>query len=417
MSEADIERDSLGAIGADHAAEEATLAACLQSLAARKAARRIISGPDFLSPSREAVWDAMSRLDRERRPVDAYTVKAEIEGTRGALEVLLRIMADHAALPGNIDAYAATVRAWAVRRRLDSEAVQTRRLASDPNIDAAGLASAVAARFAQVRDSGMVADIESITLGELLDSEDEEHDWVIPGLLERRDRFMLTGGEGLGKSFLLRQVAILAAAGMDPFDTSSIEPRRALIVDCENSLRQVKRKARGVVDFAERLGNGAPGQVNLLCCGRIDILRDKDLAMIHREVDAIQPDLLVIGPLYAMSPRALMTDDDAVPVLAALDGLRECGAALLMEAHAGHAVGSDGRNFRPRGSAALLGWPEFGYGMKPVSAGYADLVPWRGDRDARRWPTALRHDNQGIRWVEHDGRGFEPERTSWGRGA
>lgn len=229
---------------------------------------------------------------------------------------------------------------------------------------------------------------------------------------------MLTGSEGLGKSYLLRQVAIMAAAGLDPFDMQRIEPRRVLIVDCENSLSQVKRKSRAVVELAQRYGKGNAGQVNLLCCGRIDILRDKDLAMIHREVDAVQPEVMVIGPLYAMSPKALMTDDDAVPVLAALDGFRECGAALLMEAHAGHAQGVDGRNFRPRGSSALLGWPEFGYGMKPVAAGYADLVPWRGDRDSRRWPRALRHDRDGIRWVEHDGRGHDaPERAQWSPGA
>jgi hypothetical protein len=182
-----------------------------------------------------------------------------------------------------------------------------------------------------------------------------------------------------------------------------------LIVDCENSLQQVKRKARPVVDFAQRHGTGNAGQVNLMAVGRIDILRDKDLAMIHREIDVIRPDIIVIGPIYAMSPKALMTDDDAVPVLAALDTMREHGAALLMEAHAGHAAGPDGRNFRPRGSAALMGWPEFGYGLKPVDSGkYAELVPWRGDRDARKWPTSLRHCNENIRWIEHDGRGYAP---------
>lgn len=179
-------------------------------------------------------------------------------------------------------------------------------------------------------------------------------------------------------------------------------------------MSQVKRKSRPVVEFGETHGTGTPGHVNLLCTGRIDILRDKDLSVIHREIDAIQPDIIVIGPIYAMSPRALMTDDDAVPVLAALDTMRETGACLLMEAHAGHAVGSEGRNFRPRGSSALMGWPEFGYGMKPIANGYADLVPWRGDRDLRAWPRSLRHAPTGNRWVEHDGRGHSVEAATWG---
>jgi RecA-family ATPase len=50
---------------------------------------------------------------------------------------------------------------------------------------------------------------------------------VIPGLLERRDRLMLTGEEGLGKSYLLRQIAVMAAAGLDPFDHRQDQARLA----------------------------------------------------------------------------------------------------------------------------------------------------------------------------------------------
>jgi hypothetical protein len=52
----------------------------------------------------------------------------------------------------------------------------------------------------------------------------------------------------------------------------------------------------------------------------------------------------------------------------------------------------------PTKTSALLGWPEFGYGMRTVAAGYADLVPWRGDRDSRDWPERVKHDSEGIRW-------------------
>lgn len=389
-------------IGTDHAAEDAVLAACLQSVVARKEARRIISGADFLSPDREVVWDAMSQLDRADQPVDLYTVNAAIAGKRGADAVLLRLVG-HPAMPDHAAQYATTVRGWAIRRRLHNEAIEAQRLAENTEIDAAGLTAQVATRFARLRDEGTVEDAQSITLGELLEAPDDEPDWVVPGLLEHRDRFILTGSEGLGKSYLLRQIAIFAAAGIDPFELTRIEPQKVLIVDCENSEAQVKRKARAVVRFAQERGGGRPDQVNLLCTGRIDILQDKYLATIHREIDTIQPDIIVIGPIYAMSPRALMTDDDAVPVLAALDSLRETGACLLMEAHAGHGVGENGRNFRPRGSAALMGWPEFGYGMKPVASGYADMVPWRGDRDTRAWPKSLKHDRDGLRWIINDG--------------
>src|SRR5690606_38137665 len=112
-----------------------------------------------------------------------------------------------------------------------------------------------------------------------------------------------------------------------------------------------------------------------------------------------QPDLEVVGPLYRLTPRALQTDDEATPVLAALDTIRERGCAVLTEAHAGHAIGKGGfRDMRPRGSSALMGWPEFGYGLRSIGAeGYCDLVPWRGNREERDWPSRMVRAD-GFRW-------------------
>jgi hypothetical protein len=73
--------------------------------------------------------------------------------------------------------------------------------------------------------------------------------------------------------------------------------------------------------------------------------------------------------------------------------LRDRGLCLIMEAHAGKATNMEGdRDLRPRGSAALLGWPEFGFGLKPVTGDpeKVQLARWRGDRDGRAWPKIIR---------------------------
>jgi replicative DNA helicase len=106
-------------------------------------------------------------------------------------------------------------------------------------------------------------------------------------------------------------------------------------------------------------------------------------------VDVHKPDLLYIGPLYKITSGAIQTDDDAAPLLVALDSLRERGLALLMEAHAAKGDGSGTRDLRPRGSAALMGWPEFGFGLHPLDNGDVELKRWRGDRDQRAWPTFM----------------------------
>jgi replicative DNA helicase len=390
-------------INFDHHAETSVLAACMMSRTARDEARKHISGKDFFVVAHEAIWDAMGQLDRAGDGVDPAALLSALQRNPNAAKVLPNLVtwpafADHVA------AYAETVREWATRRRLYNEAIVVQQKALNPDYEASGFAASVATTFASIRDSGLTEDAESITLGELLDTEDDEPDWLIPNLLERRDRLMLTGEEGLGKSYLLRQIAVMGAAGLDPFDPGlRIKPLSVLIVDCENSARQVRRKVRPVVEFARRYGTGNADQVNLLCSHRVDITSDRDLARIHRELDACQPDLVVIGPLYRLVPRALQTDDEAAPLLAALDTIRDRDIALLIEAHAGHSIGKQGqRDLRPRGSSALLGWPEFGYGMRTVASGYADLVAWRGDRDERNWPDRVRHDDKRIRWVPVD---------------
>lgn len=383
----------------DQNAELAVLACCMMSRTARDEAKKHLSGSDFYSPQHEVIWDAMSQIERAGGGVDPAAMMSALTGRSEA--AILPTLVTYPAVPDNVSDHAKIVRGWATRRRLLAEAKRVEQVALNLETPVDAVAASVATRFASLRNSGISEDVQSITLDELLEEQDDEPDWVIPGLLERRDRLMLTGEEGLGKSYMLRQIAVMAAAGLDPFDTGKrIPPVRVTIIDCENTTRQIRRKVRPVVNYARRWGTSNGHPVNLLCSSRIDITRDKDLARIHYELDASQPDILVIGPLYRLVPRALQTDDEAAPVLAALDTIRERGVSLLIEAHAGHAIGKGGqRDLRPRGSSALLGWPEFGYGMRTVAQGYADLVPWRGDRDERDWPQRVRHDRDGIRWI------------------
>ena len=384
----------------DRTAEQALLYACLVSKTARLEARKHVVGNDFDHPSHEVIWNAMSRLDQHGKEVDAVTVLASI-GKDRAREVMPDVVAA-TAIPDAVAEYAQIVRGWSIRRKIDSAAMLARHDAFNPDTPVGTLAAKVASEFLAIRDGDLAAgdDITAVTARELLEQEDDEPDWLVPGLLEKRDRLILTGEEGLGKSHMLRQIAVHVAAGLDPFhDKGKLPPRRALIVDCENTWSQVRRKLRPAIESAASRGLDPRDNLVVDCMDRINITRDKDLARIHQLLDAYQPDLVVIGPLYRLTSGALQTDDDTAPVLAALDTIRDRGAALLMEAHAGHAQGAKGvRDMRPRGSSSLMGWPEFGFGMRAVAEGIADFVPWRGQREERDWPQRVRRSH-GFRWM------------------
>ncbi len=401
----------------DPQAEAAVLAACLESKLARDTVRKLITGFDLYDPRHEAIWQTIGSLERAGKDISPVSVVAALGKNRAAIE-LLPSLVTMPVLPTQAATHAEIVRSWAVRRRLHAEATRTMQQLGNLNANPIGLSAQIANRFAAIRDAGLPDATEGELLSELLSDPDDEPDWLIKGLLERRDRFMLTGQEGLGKSVVLRQIAVMAAAGLHPFSGNRIEPIRVAILDCENSRGQLRRKLRPLVDTIARIGGQDPtDRVVVAALKRIDIATDKALAEIHQLLDLNNPDLVVIGPLYRLTPRAINTDDEAAPLLAALDTIRDRdhSPALLIEAHAGHAVnGNSGRrDMRPRGSAALLGWPEFGYGLRTVEEGsgtYVDVIPWRGQRDEREWPWRLTraHAGRDMRWIPIDAADLGP---------
>jgi hypothetical protein len=272
-----------------------------------------------------------------------------------------------------------------------------------------------ARRAAIAAESEIVGDrLAPHLLGDLL-AREVTHDWLVPGLLERQDRFMLTGYEGHGKSYFLRQMVVCMGAGVHPFNLNKqIEPRRGLVVDAENTENQWTRETARMTGLAEAFGNSSARANVMVAAGvRIDLSRADDLNQIHRLIDRHRPDVLYLGPLYKFVAGAINNDDDAAPLITALDGFRERGITLLIEAHAGHAVYNGVRDLRPRGSSALLGWPEFGIGLQPIDPDAEDpqqyrLARWRRDREGHRnFPWQVRRGGDGeLPWVPDDRKGL-----------
>jgi hypothetical protein len=380
-------------------AERYVIGALLTDITVLRDVQMECSPRDFGDARLGEVYAGICRMVTQRQQVDYLTVWDQLTAwdVRGLdLADLSRWVAE-VPTARNAGHYARMVRDDSVRRQLRAIGGRLQEHANEP---IRAVADAIDA-LRHVRDQDAVDDTHTMSLRELLDvpEQDDTYDWVVPGLLERRDRFMLTGSEGGGKSTLLRQIAILAAAGIHPFRFSPIEPVKAVVVDVENSAKQWRRAVRRLTDEAQMRGQRDPRDYFTLHCPekQIDINRPQDVGVIHRLLDEHRPDLVLIGPLYRLTPKSINNDDDATPVLAALEGIRDHGVAMLIEAHAGHAASAAGeRDLRPRGSSALLGWPEFGMGLRPgkeIEAGGRkpfQLVPWRGAREwGRGWPTKL----------------------------
>lgn len=367
---------------------------------------------DFASPMLARIFDVIIGMRSAGTPVDELTVEhaATERNLRGITRLTLFDLKAEVPVTSNAPVYARKVREGGIRRRLVETGTRFVQLA-DHEGDIDEVWRMCRGEWDHVRGEAITSHRPK-TLGEILAGEDD-YDWLIPDLLERGDRFVLTGVEGLGKSTFMRQVAICASAGLHPITFAPMAPLKVMVVDAENSEKQWRRKARSIAYAAKRYGSTDPTESMLVeCVTRMDLSGTRDLAQIHAWIDEFSPDLMLIGPLYKLVPRAINSDDDAAPLIDALDSIRGRGIALLMEAHAGHSMTKGGdRDMRPRGSAALLGWPEFGYGLA-VDAEYdpsgstVRLVRWRGDRDERAWPERL---TRGRVWPWHD---VDPEGTA-----
>jgi len=387
--------------------ERSVLSECLFRPAAVREASAHITGDDFADPRRGQVFNLIAGMVGSGSPVDPALIAAECETRAADWELRRREhpakdpgpqwlrKGDIAALVGLGNAAvaesAAKIRGEAIRRAVQRAAVDTITDARGSH-DTADLATRAIERLKVIRDGNRAVRIGDRTLGDVLDGPDG-YDWLIPGLLETGDRLMVTGEEGLGKTFFMRQIAILAAAGVHPMAFGPIKPVRVAVVDCENTERQWRRKTRALTAKARYVGSVDPAEtVRLECSPRMDITKARDLGALHALLDEHDPQILVIGPLYKLVPFAINNDNDAAPVITALDSLRDRGVCLLIEAHAGHGKGAGGaRDLRPRGSAALLGWPEFGFGLAWHQSieGAAEVIRWRGDRDERDWPEVI----------------------------
>lgn len=222
-------------------------------------------------------------------------------------------------------------------------------------------------------------------------------EFVIPDTLAHEERLLVTGLEGQGKSTLIRQIGVMVAAGIHPFTLREIPPRRVMVIDAENSPRQMQASWRTLVGLAAHHGHQIE-QGALTLFG--EYLTQPDLTTLEgrdwlfERVAAYRPDLVILGPVQNLTGRDVKDDEVVRKFKRTIDEMREINrSAVVIEHHAPHkAPGERDRSVRPYGSSLFLKWPDFGYGLKPTEE--EGLYEWERTRwpreRTRQWPERLR---------------------------
>jgi hypothetical protein len=375
--------------------EELVIGACLLNPDSIRLGAEILDHSDFYNPIHGDIFDAILHLRKDGEVIEPFSVwiRTQEMGTRGVDVGMLLNMVTAVGSSESIGFYAAQVLEAATRRRMRIIAQKLMQDATDERVQPSQAAqhAAESIKALGARGDGRMA---TKTLEEIL-SVAEDHDWLIPDLLERGDRLIITGYEGGGKTTWVRQLVICMAAGIHPTTLNRMDsPLTVLVVDAENTESQWRAHTRGMVFNAARMAGGNPAErIHIHARGRIDVTRDATLGEIHRLVDEHEPDVLAIGPIYKLVSTGINNDQEAAPVITALDSLRDRGLALIIEGHSPKGNVQTGvRDLSPRGSAALMGWPEFGFGLypDPENDQVSKIQRWRGDRETgREWPREL----------------------------
>lgn len=377
-----------------HAAEQAILGALLTGATLDEAPN--LTAADYYHPGHERIHEAIVRLVDDLKPVDPITV-ADTLAPRDLLRIggpaYLHELVQRACVPASISYYADLVADAARRRRLGELGTRIRAAAGTDEPIAALLHDAttwideLATVGYHQPDTMPGLTIDNFLAG---DDEDDDYDWLIPGLLERTDRFILTAPEGVGKSTLLRQWGLQAAAGIHPVTGEPCPPARVLILDLENSKKQTRRKLRPLhAKVAHQL---QPSNLIIHCKTEgIDLTNPQDQAWLDDLLAHHQPDLLITGPIYKMASGNPNDEEEAKPVAMHLDAMRaRHGIALLLEAHPRKGEGGKKRPQEPFGWSGWMRWPEFGFYLSEDG----ELRPWRGMRDERLVPHQLQRGGE-----------------------
>ncbi|WP_233152672.1 AAA family ATPase, partial [Mycobacterium sp. NS-7484] len=211
----------------DETTEKALLGATLLAPDACRTAFLSVRTDDWFIPVYRRTAALIGEMLTAGQPVDPSSVLV-LAQSRGLVPAKIPPPAVFDAVqaawsPDSADMLAQRIRDLSAARKLSetgTRLAQRMESAWTTGVDRADIAAAVAETRRACDEAERIAtDLAQdppTPMGEFLAVADEHH-WLIPGLLERMERIVLTGAEGGGKTVLCTQLATCMAAGMHPF--------------------------------------------------------------------------------------------------------------------------------------------------------------------------------------------------------
>lgn len=400
------------AVPHDPEAEEVVIGCCLLSAEATRWAAEWLRPADFYAPRWRVAMAAIHALHAEGAKVDALTVADRARTLGEGAPDVGTLLATHGAVPSltTLPRYGHIVRRSAVARAAMGLCLGAADGFGDRKKDPDEVLDDLLAELRGIDAHVPAGDVDGFSTFEELRNKPKEAraPWVLRGLLRRDWRAIFVGPEGSGKTLLLRQLAVAAAAGIAPFGgVAKADPVRSLIVDLENPEDHLLDWLDRLCRHGERLAKRTEGRGAVWHRpGGIDLRRRVWRGQLEDVLRKHRPELVCLGPLYkSFRRRSSETEEEAAGELQEiLDDLRtRFGFALVMEHHA--PKGSAGvRELTPFGSSLWLRWGEIRMSLVPPDRDFPvwemELRPFSGSRTEHGWPNHVDRNRQdGLAWL------------------
>jgi len=365
---------------------------------------------DFYSAGFGTIFAAVVELHQTGSSVDAVTVADLLRHQNslddvGGIGSLLALSAN-VPTASSVGSYASIIRRESAARKLDLAALEARTALAN-QADPSEVADSLEDRIRELDRGGRLPDRYWRSWDDYAIA---EHRGVgvplIEGVCNQHTRIILLATEKLGKSYLARQVAFCASAGIHPFTLKPMDPVRVLVVDAENDDDELLPTSIRLRNLLSRVPGAQPGRPALLSAPYGMNLRSRrDRSELEEVLEDVRPQLIIGGPIYKMLPQADSTSDPrhAERLQQIFDDIRKrWGCALLLEHHAPAGKSGEQREIRSIGGQRWAAWPEVTIALhtkkntdRPDSADVRFPHPPRG---AFHWPKRFERGTLPHEW-------------------